>query len=249
VLAAERIKLWSVRSTPWSLIALMLVGAGVTTLNCWANAEWLAGPYAGDSPASFVTFGIQLAQIAAIVLGGLIITAEHGTGLVRATYAAVPRRGRVLVAKAVVLAGVLFVVGTFTALLGYLGGNYFFEQHGIGVAWDAPGLQRALFGSGLYLAVLGLFTFAVGLIVRHTAGALTLVLGVIVIVGNLAHTLPRGWGDWVAKLMPGNAGTAITMPVNIHSDALGPWTGLGVFCAQTAALLAVGWWVTLRRDA
>lgn len=249
VLEAERIKFWSVRSTPWSLLALVVVGAGFTTLTCWANAEWLAGPDAGDPPTAYITFGIQLAQIAAIVLGGLTITAEHSTGLARVTYTAVPRRGRVLAAKAAVLAGVLFVAGTFTALLGYLGGKHLLALHGIAVAWDAPDLQRALFGSGLYLAVLGLFTFAVGLIVRHTAAALTLVLGVIVLVGNLAYALPGGWGEWVAKLMPGNAGGTIATPVSFDPAALGPWTGFGVFCAQTAALLGVGWWLALRRDA
>ena len=90
------------------------------------------------------------------------VTTEYGTGRVRSSFAAVPSRGRVIAAKAIVVTGVLFVVGTLTALVGYVGGNYFLDREGIGMALEGDVL-RAMYGSGLYLAGIGLFTVAVGL--------------------------------------------------------------------------------------
>ncbi|WP_083962562.1 ABC transporter permease subunit [Hoyosella altamirensis] len=248
-LHAEWIKFRSVRSTKWSLIALVVLGVGLTAMVCALSADWLASAEADESPASFVTWGMMFAQITAVVLGGLIVTSEYGTGMIRNTFAAMPRRGRVLLAKATVLTAVLLVAGTATAFAGYLAGNWFLTDVGVGVPIDGDGVLRALFGNGLYLAGLGLFTFAVGVLVRHTAAALSIVLGLIFVVGNMAFFLPGAWGEWVAKLMPGNAGSAIAMPVNFNPDALGPWTGFGVFAAEVAIVLIIGWIAVQRRDA
>ena len=93
-------------------------------------------------------------------------------GMIRSTFAAVPSRGRVLAAKSAVVVGLLFVVGTVTALVGYVGGNYFLDREGIGLALEGDVL-RAMYGSGLYLAGIGLFTVAVGFLLRHTAGTIS----------------------------------------------------------------------------
>ena len=143
-LRAEWIKFWSVRSTTWSTVMLFVLGAGLTALICAASAGWLASSDADESPLSFVTWGMMFAQITAVVLGALVVTAEYGTGMIRATLAATPRRGSVLAAKALVLAGTLFVVGTATAFVGYLAGNWFLDREGIGVALSDEGVARAL---------------------------------------------------------------------------------------------------------
>lgn len=249
VLHAEWIKFRSVRSTKWSLIALVVLGVGLTAMVCALSADWLASAEADEAPGSFVTWGMMFAQITAVVLGGLIVTTEYGTGMIRSTFAAIPRRGRVLLAKATVLTAVLVTAGTVTAFLGYLAGNWFLTNAGVGVSLDSDGVVRSLVGNGLYLAGLGLLTFAVGVLVRHTAAALSIVLGLIFVVGNMAFLLPGTWGEWVAKLLPGNAGSAITTPVNFNPYALGPWTGFGVFLAEVAAVLVIGWIVAKRRDA
>ena len=248
-LRAEWIKFWSVRSTTWSAVMLFVLGAGLTALVCAASAGWLASSDADESPLSFVTWGMMFAQITAVVLGALTVTAEYGTGMIRATLAATPRRGPVLAAKGLVLAGTLFVVGTATAFVGYFAGNWFLEREGVGVALSDEGVVRALFGSGLYLAGLGLFAMAVGLLIRHTAAALSVVLGLVFVVGNMAFLLPGTWGDWVAKLMPGNAGGVVTQAVPFEGGLLSPWTGFAVFAAEVLALLAIGWMVFQRRDA
>jgi ABC-2 type transport system permease protein len=246
---SEWIKFWSVRSTAWSIVALVVLGAGLTVLVCATAAEELADGSAGEAAGAFVTWGMTIAQITAIVLGALVVTSEYGTGMIRATLAATPHHGRVLAAKAVVLTGTLFVVGTVTAVLGYLGGNWFLEREGIGVALGDDGVLRALLGSGLYMAGIGLLAAAVGLLVRHTAAALSIVLALVLVLGNMVVLLPGAWGEWATKLMPGNAGGAVATPVAFNPDLLDPWVGFAVFCAEVAAVLLVGYRVFRRRDA
>jgi ABC-2 type transport system permease protein len=241
-----------VRSTVWSTVLLFVLGVGLTTLVCATSADWLAGSGADESPASLVTWGLmiaQIAQIAAVVLGALTVTSEYGTGMIRTTLAATPRRGAVLAAKALVLAGTLFVVGTVTAVVGYLAGNAFLDAAGVGVGLSDDGVLRSLLGSGLYMAGLGLLAAAVGLLVRHTAAALSIVLAVVFVLGTMAFLLPGTWGEWTAKLLPGNAGAGIATPVSFDQKLLSPWTGFAVFCAEVGVILLVGFLVLRRRDA
>jgi ABC-2 type transport system permease protein len=247
-LQAEWIKLRTVRSTGWTLLATFVLGAGLTILMCGLNADWLAGNSADESPGSFITWGMMVAQICAVVLGALVVTSEYATGMIRSTFAAVPARGRVVAAKALLVSVVLFVVGTVTALVGYAGGNYFLDRQGIGMPLEGDVL-RAMFGSGLFLAGIGLFTVAVGFILRHTAGTISAVLALMLILGNMVNLVPGTLGDWLVKLMPGNAGSPISTPVSFNPDLLSPWTGLGVFGLEIAALLVLAWVLVRRRDA
>lgn len=248
-LRAEWIKFRSVRSTTWSTAMLFVLGAGLTTLVCALAAKDIASGAAGESSGSFLTWGMMIAQITAIVLGTLVATSEYGTGMIRATLAATPRRGAVLAAKALVVSSTLFVVGTGTAFAGYFAGNWFLDREGVGLALSDDGVLRSLFGSGLYMAGLGLFAAALGLLLRHTAAVLSAVLGLIFVVGQMAWLLPGTWGEWVAKAMPGNAGAGVTTAVSFNPDLLGPWTGFAVFSGEVAALVVVAYLVFRRRDA
>jgi ABC-2 type transport system permease protein len=248
-LRAEWIKFWSVRSTPWAVLAMFVLGAGLTALVSGTSAEGLASGEIDESPLAFVTWGMMIAQITAVVLGALVVTSEFGTGMIRATLAATPRRGVVLAAKAVVLTATLLVAGTVTAFAGYLAADAFFSAQGIELSLGTDGVLRALFGSGLYMAGLGLLAAAVGLLVRHTAAALSIVLGLVFVVGNMVFLLPGAWGEWIGKLMPGNAGSGIATAVSFNPNALAPWTGFAVFSAEVAAVLLFGWLTFRRRDA
>ncbi len=248
VLHAEWIKLRSVRSTWWTLAATFVLGAGLTVLVCGMNAEWLASPDGDEAPGSFITWGMMIAQICAVVLGALVVTTEYGTGMVRTTFGAVPARGRVLAAKSLLVVLVLFVAGTVTALAGYAGGNWFLEREGIGLALEGDVL-RSMYGSGLFLAGIGLFTVAVGFVLRHTAGTISIVLALMLILGNMANLVPGQVGEWLVKLMPGNAGSAVAAPVSFNPNLLDPWPGFGAFMLETAVLLALAWVLVRRRDA
>ncbi|MCF8607248.1 ABC transporter permease [Gordonia sp. HY442] len=248
VLKAEWIKLFSVRSTWWTLGATIVLGAGLTIVLCAANAEWLASESAEESPGSFITWGMMIAQICAVVIGALCVTSEYGTRMVQATFAAVPSRGRVLLAKSLIVGPLMFVVGTFTALLGYFGGNYFLDAQGIGMPL-AGAVARSMYGSGLFMAAIALLSIGVGFLVRHTAGTITIVLAVILILGNMVMLVPGEFGEWLGKLMPGNAGQAVSTPVPFNPDLLAAWPGFGVLVAEVIAVLAVAWVLLRRRDA
>lgn len=245
---SEWIKLWSVRSTWWTVAALVILGAGLMTLMCWGNADWLASDDADESPGSFITWGMMIAQVCAVIVGVLAVTSEYGTGMIRTTLAATPSRGRVLAAKAIVVTGVMFVVGTATALLGYFGGNYFLDREGIGMALEGD-VARAMYGSGLFMAGLALFSLALGFIVRHTAAAISIVLALVFVIGNMVLLIPGELGDFITKVMPGNAGGEIATPVSFNPDLMGPWSGFGVFALETAALVGVAWYLLRKRDA
>ena len=249
VLYGEWIKLRSVRSTMWTLVALVGFGAGMTVLLCATSADAIASGEAGDPPEAFITGGMVIAQVTAVVLGALAVSSEYSTGTIRTTLAATPRRGQVMLAKCALIAVVLLVVGTVTAFLGYFAANPFLDAQGVGVPLGGEGVVRAMIGSGMSLAGMGLFAAAFAFLVRHTAAALTLSLALIFVVGNLAMLVPGDVGEWVTKLMPGNAGANISFVVNFDPTALGPWEGFGVFCVEIATLLALAAVRFVRRDA
>ena len=245
---SEWIKLRSVRSTSWTLGALVVLGVGLTAVVCATSAEWLASAGADESPTSFVTWGMMIAQLTAVVLGVLVVSTEYATGMIRTTVAATPRRARVLLSKGIVLTSTLFIAGLVTAVLGYFAGNAFLDAEGVGVALGDEGVIRALVGNGLYLAGLGLFSAALALLVRHTAAAISIGLALIFVVGNLVVLVPGTIGDWLEKLMPGNAGSAVASVQPFNPDLLGPWVGFGVFAVETAALFSLAAWAFVRRD-
>ena len=246
---AEWIKLSSIRSTWWTTLAMVVMGAGFTTIICGVVANDMANGTNGDPAGEYITQGLLFSQISAVVIGALVVTSEYGTGMIRSTLAATPVRARVLAAKAIVIAGFLFVVGTATAFLGYFGGNAFFSNKGIGISLGDEHILRSMFGAGLYMAGLGLLAAAIGLLVRHTAAAISIVLALVFIIGQVVQLIPGTFGEWVMKLMPGNAGPGIVVPVSFGDNMLSPWTGFGVFVGEIALLSIAGLALFQKRDA
>ena len=196
----------------------------------------------------------------------LVITSEYSTGVIRAALLAVPRRYPVLLAKAVVFAALVLVVGEIVAfasffigkalvnghvvtLHGVQAGHVISVNHTITVALSQPGVTRAVVGSGLYLTVLGLFALAIGGLIRHTAGAIIAVIGMVLVIFPLAGLLPDSWGAHVHAYLPTVAGQLITADKPTAGQLLSPWQGLGVFCAWTVLLLAGAIVLLQRRDA
>lgn len=245
---SEWIKLASIRSTWWTALAMVVMGAGFTTIICGIFANDIAAG-SNDSPGEFITQGLIFSQIPAVVIGALLVTSEYGTGMIRSTLAATPMRARVLVAKAIVLSGFLFVVGTATAFIGYFGGNAFFRNEGVGISLGDEHILRSMFGAGLYMAGLGVFAAAMGLIVRNTAAAISIVLALVFIIGQVVQLIPGTFGEWVMKLMPGNAGPGIVVPVSFGPHMLSPWTGFAVFVGEIALLGLAGYSLFKKRDA
>ena len=143
---------------------------------------------------------------------------------------------------------VALVVAAVTCLVSFFVGMTFFSAHGIGVGLGDPHVLRAVLGAALYLTVSGLLGYAVGLILRHTAGAITVVVALLFIVPIVLNVIPADIVRSINKYFLGSAGQQVAS-VLPTPDALGPWTGFLVFAAETAVLLVLGALLVKRRDA
>jgi ABC-2 type transport system permease protein len=254
LLRSEWTKIRSVRSTLWSLLLTVIAAVGLNTLIVsLAIANWASTPaatmreYVAD-PTGFLAAALGFAQIPLSVLAVLVITSEYSTGMIRSSIIAVPRRIPMLAAKAVVIGSLALALGEIVAFT-----SFFIAQAIIGTrlpeSLGDPATARAVVGVGLYLTVLTLFAFAVGAIVRHTAGAITAVIGLTLVARALGALLPGSAGQHIDAYLPGNAGLLITHAHQAAADLLSPWQGLGIFCLWTVALLAVAGFLLSRRDA
>jgi hypothetical protein len=172
--------------------------------------------------------------------------------MIRATIAAVPQRLSVLWSKAAVLAGVTLVAMTATCFAAFIFGQSILSSKGVGTSLGSPNVLRTVFGTGLYLAVLGLLALGIGAIIRKTAGAIATVLGLILVVPVIAGLLPSSMNAF-QKFLPSNAGQALIDGGSRHGSTttpqLAPWAGFGVFCLWTAAALVIAGAMLVRRDA
>jgi ABC-2 type transport system permease protein len=255
LLRSEWTKLRTVRSTTWSLAAMAAISVGLMSFIAWViMRQW--DTFAPEEQAIMAAEPLQIiidqpvfiSQLIVAVLGVMVVSAEYTTGMIRSTLQAQPRRLQVLGAKVVVFAVLMFVVGELLSFAAFFAGRWVMSDH-IQVDLGDPGIARSVFGAGLFLTVLGLFSLAFGAIVRHTAGAITGVLGLILIVSNLTILLPGSWGDHVHAWMPTNAGQLIFKPSLPPDTLLTQWQGLAVFGGWTVLLLAVAGYLFRTRDA
>ena len=235
VVVSEWTKLRSLRSTVWSFAALAVLSLGLTVL---ATSIYTAGweKLSADDRRQMVEDPIGLilqpgalwGQIALCVLGVLIFASEYSTGMIRTTMLAVPRRTPVLAAKAIIFACATFVVAECMALLSFFVGKAIISPH-VSVSLSDPGVPRAIVGTGLYLALIGLLALSIGAIVRHVAGAITLVLAMVVVVPTLGSLLPGNAGEYVSKFVPGGTAGATIMSSGRGSDSVvSPWQGFSL---------------------
>jgi ABC-2 type transport system permease protein len=255
LLAAEWTKIRSVRSTIWALILQVAVTVGFTSLltffisSQWSHArpEQRAATVA-DPVGTILGTGITFGQLAICVLGVLVIASEYSTGVIRASLLAVPRRLPMLAAKAAVFAAIVFVTGEIASFGSFFAGSAILHSHAP-VALSDPGVIRPVLGAGLYLTVLGLFSLAIGAILRHTAAAISTAIGVVFVLPIIAAFLPGSWGQHIHDYLPSAAGQMVTQTKQGLHQVLSPWQGFGVFCIWTAVLLAVAAYLLQRRDA
>ncbi len=255
VLRAEWTKLWSVRSTLWSLLVTIAIIVGLGALFCAARvarADRLdPGELRNFDPTGFSLNGIFLAQLAVGVLGVLVMSSEYATGQIRATFGATPQRNLVLAAKVAVFMVVTFVVGLVACLAAFfigqaiLGGSTKFHNASIG----DPGVLRAVIGGAMYLSVLGALGIGLGTVLRRTAGAIAALVGLLLILPILVNFLPSPWSTDISKCLPLQAGNAVFHTAKLAGTDLSLWVGFAVFCAYAVASLALGAVLLARRDA
>jgi ABC-2 type transport system permease protein len=254
LLLAEWTKLRSVRSTYWSLIAVVVAFSFFSwlfpylTVSNFSQTSTTNQAAILDDPISLIMGGGRfLSQLAIAVLGVMVTASEYSTGMIRSTLLASPHRVRMLAAKSVVFTLLILVIGEIVSFIGFFIGQQTFKNL-LTVNLDGSGLRQVV-GGGLYLAMLGLFALVLGALIRHVPGAITGIIALLLVISQVISLIPGKVGKYLYTYEPTNAGSAIIgrhLPTNFLLTA---WEGYGVFAAWTVALWILAAWLLVRRDA
>jgi ABC-2 type transport system permease protein len=248
VLAGEWTKLRSVRSTYWTLLV-----AGVTPIafSVLVAFTFTNQPAAAPSPLRLDPLlpgliSLEYALIAVSVLGVLAFSSEYATGLIRTTFAAVPRRRAVLAAKAAVTGAVTLVAGEVVAFVSFFAVQAILSGHHLGVSLSHPGVPGAVLAEGILMCVCALMGVGLGAIIKHTAGGIAAALGLIVLPSILA-LLPSPWSGRIGRFALLDAARQVTA-LNPATNLLAPALSLLVLLAWPAAALLVASLLVTRTD-
>lgn len=255
VVRAEWTKLRTVRSTFWTLFAAVVAMVGIAVIASEVIVHQWGTMKPADkllfNPIEFGASGAFFAQLAMGVLGVLVMTTEYGTGMIRATFAAVPQRRVLLGAKGLVLFVVSLVVGVMSSFAAFFTAQAIlgtYSKAHLSASITDPGALRSVIGAGVFLAVMGLFGFALGAVLRRSAGAITALFGLVFLLPGLMQLLPASIKDNVNKYLPSNAGSAIYRQMH-QSDVLSPGAGLLVLGVYVLVALGIAAVIVQRRDA
>jgi ABC-2 type transport system permease protein len=253
-LRSEVTKIRSVRSTYWTMIVLLVITIGIGALVSWlTGSHWnqaSASQKAGFDPTSNALVGLFFGQFVIVVLGAMTITSEYSTGMIRTTLAAMPRRGVFLLAKGLVFTVVALVIGEIASFVAFFLGQALLGTASVHISTTlgAPHVLRAVVGGGLFIAACGLFAFGIGTLVRHTAAAISIAIGVLFVVPIIVNFLPGSWNNDIMRWLPSEGGAAIWRTTQAAHE-WPAWGEFSVFLGYTALVLIAGYIVFRRRDA
>lgn len=249
----EWIKLRTLRSTRWTALAaaVIMIGLGMLVLYV-SSAHW-----GRLSPADRRSFdpvnsgftGLALAQLAAAAIGVLTVTSEYSSGMIRATLAAVPGRVRLAAAKMTVLAVATLIAGEVLALVTFLASEAMLHAPAPRATLATPGALRAVLLAGAYLALIALIGMGAGLIIRHSAAAITTLCVVTLLLPALTLAFPASVQHATQKFLPEIIAENSLTAVKPVPYSLTPWAGLGMLMLYAAAVAGAGTWLLARRDA
>jgi len=182
------------------------------------------------------------------VLGVLVITGEYSTGMIRASFTAVPKRLPVLWAKLAVFAAVSFVLMVPAVLIAFAGSQAILDRHHLlQISLGSSGVLRSELGGAVYVMLVGVFALAIGAIVRNTAGGIAAFAAIFFVIPPLMNILPTSWNNAVSQYLPSNAGRQL---FSLHHTAhnLKVLPGGLLFLAYCALAVAVAGVLLVRRD-
>ncbi|MGW3912242.1 ABC transporter permease subunit [Streptomyces sp. NPDC005070] len=240
-LHSEWTKIKSVRSTMWTLgtFLLLVIGIGFLVAVQTTDEDF------GDVPFTVPAFiGLLLGQLCLITLGVLVVSSEYGTGMIRTTFTASPQRHRVLAAKLIIFFAVAFTVSAFA--IGLIG-LFTASLHSGGS--DIPWVGTVFMGA-LYVSLLGMLSLAVGSMLRHSAGAITTMLGVVLLPSILpaflmmSETL-RTIGE---KMQEYAAISSLARVFRLDNESGNGAAQLGLLAGVTAAAIVAAFVLLERRD-
>jgi len=228
VLRSEWIKLYSLRSTRYSLLAtaVLTIGFGLiasaATVSRWASMS--AADKATFDPLATSLLGARFGVLAIGVLGVMLITGEYTTGMIRATMTAVPRRLPVLWAKTGVYAAVALAITIPAVFIAFFACQAILSGQHLQIAVSHAGVARAVVGASAYLTLVGLFAMGLGAILRNTAAGIASFAGIMFVIPPLIGILPASISDAVTPYLPSDAGEAM-MTIGHHAHTLSPGPG------------------------
>jgi ABC-2 type transport system permease protein len=253
VARSEWTKLWSLRSTRWSLLAAVIGMAGpgiliaAVQMNRWSTLS--AHERAGFDAIDTGVGGYHLAQLAIGLLGVLVISGEYSTGMIRSSLMAAPQRLPVLVAKLGIFTAVTFVLMLGATLVSFFAVQAIVAGHHLDVGLGDPPALRAVVGCALFLTVLGALALGLGALIRNTAGGIGAFVGLLFVLPGVTALLPAATRDAINPYLPLNAGSAVATSTFEDGHHLAPWVGFAVFCAYTVVVLGAAAVQLVRRDA
>ena len=289
VIASEFTKIRSVRSTYWTIAALVIVGVGIAALigfgiaNNIHNQPWnKAGT---DGTQSILTPFLFIGQLIIAVIGAMVITSEYSTGMIRTSLTAMPRRGTVYLGKLIVLTSVTLVVSLVTSFLAFFAGSLTLSGSGVAGSLfhnvtipanvnmspgpNGPGngppsytfvgtdvitsghVLMAIIGSALFVTVVALIAFGLGAIIRHTAGAISSVFGLLFVLSMIIQVLPDTWRWDISRFFPDAAGRvlSVTLPGQQNPHLWSTWPQFLVTVIWAVVFVGVGGFLFRKRDA
>jgi ABC-2 type transport system permease protein len=252
VIRSEWTKLHSLRSTRWSVLAAVVLTIGLpaifaaVTSSHWGHMS--SHERADRHPLDIALAGVNLSQLAVGVLGVLVVTGEYATGMIRATFTAVPKRLPVLWAKIVVFGVVTFVLMLPCVLIAFWVSQAILSRHHIlQISLSAPGVARSVVGGAVYLMLFGVFCMALGAIVRNTAGGIATFVALFFVIPPLLNVFPTSWQNAINPWIPNSAWRSI-FQLTHSSHSLSPAGGLAVSLGYIAFAVALTAFLLVRRD-
>jgi ABC-2 type transport system permease protein len=251
---AEWTKLRTLSSTAWLLIG----AAGVTiAVSAIVAAAWHVNRGGTADPTKLSFTGVYVGQAVIAVLTVLAISEEYGTGMIRTTLAALPRRVNLLAAKAATLAGLTVPVGLIAAAGCLIAGRLLLPDAGLNpvhgyalISLDHAATLRAAAGTVVYLILIGPLALGIATIIRDTAASIGAVFALLYLPPIAAQLIQDPtWRRHIQQIAPMTAGLAVQATRNLHNLPITPWAGLGILAAWAAATLLVAGLLLQLRDA
>jgi ABC-2 type transport system permease protein len=248
-LKSEWTKLRTLPSTWRTAVIAVTVSVGLGGVLCISQAhQWAtmtASERATFDPTACSLGGFFL--VGAVLLGALgvrAVSAEYSTGMIRSTFTATPTRRRVLAAKAGVAAAFAFPVALLAAVVSFEVGQRVLAGKHLEVSFGDPGVARAVVFAAMAVSLVAIIGVGLGGLIRHTAGATTTLVLIIVGAAVLGQFLPAG----LRQYLPG---TTLEAAVTVHHSAglLGPDAAIGVLGLYAAVALGAALLRVAHREA
>jgi ABC-type transport system involved in multi-copper enzyme maturation permease subunit len=244
---SEWTKFRSLRSSWWTTAMSVVITVGLGAVISLAAAHSSNVDTSTHEVATRTQIGGIFAQLVLGVLAVLLISGEYGTGMIRSSMAAVPRRLPVLWAKLSVYVAVVFPLTLASSFAAFWLGQVAWQSQGqTAVGIGDPEVLRIVVGTALYLTVAGVLALAIGTLLRNSAAAISAVVGLFFVLPIVFQAMPASIARY-AEYLPSNAGGALS-DVATSPTVLSPWTGFALLGGYTVAATAAAAWRLRRTD-